>query len=136
MVALRNLSLDSGLPATEIARMTFNPSTASTSSNNLLAYRPSFADHHTSGLAAIFVNIQGVFPCLSGRSSAPICKMFTYEGDGFRNGHAIIESADARLSDDFGDAFGNNIPTFAFALSGCPTMSDDYFPTYAPIVIF
>ena len=129
MVILRNLSLDSGLVATELARMTFNPSTASTSSNNLLAYRPNFADHHTSGLAAIFVNIQGIFPCLSGRSSAPICKMFTYEGDGFRNGHAIIESADT--SDDFGDVFGNNIPTFAFALSGCPTMSDDCFPNSA-----
>ena len=126
MVILRNLSLDSGLPATELARMTFNPSTASTSSNNLLAYHPNFADYHTSGLAAIFVNIQGIFPCLSGRISGPICKVFTYEGDGFRNGHAIIESADS--SDDFGDVFGHNIPTFAFALSGCPTMSDDCFP--------
>ena len=78
MVKLRNLSLDTGLVATEIARMTFNPSTSSTSSNNLLAYCPNFADYHTSGLAAIFVNIQGIFPCLSGRISGPICKVFTY----------------------------------------------------------
>ena len=107
--------------------MIFNPSAPSTSSNNLLAYRPNFADFHTSGLAAIFVNIQGIFPCLS-REAAPICKIFTYEDDGFRNGHTIIEGGDGSI--DFGDAFGNNIPTFAFAFSGCPTMSNDCFPTY------
>ena len=124
-VVLKNLSVATGQHTNEIARMTFNPSISSTSSNNLLAYRPSFADWHTSGLAAIFVNIQGIFPCLS---KPPICKIFTYEDDGFRNGHAIIEGGDG--STDFGDAFGNNIPTFAFAFSGCPTMSNDCFPTY------
>lgn len=128
MLVLRNLSAATGLsPTDEIARITdFNPSSSSTSSNNLLAYRPNFVDHHTSGLAAIFLNIRAIFPCLSGRSIAPVCKIFTYEDDGFRNGHAFIESGDS--STDFGDVFGNNIPTFAFALSNCRTMSEECFP--------
>ena len=40
-----------------------NPPEAVTSSNNLLAYRLRFRDIHNSNLAAVFINIEGVFPC-------------------------------------------------------------------------
>ena len=130
-MVLRNLSIGLAFPSDEIARINFNPTSSSTSSNNLLAYRPNFADHHTSGLVAIFINIRDIFPCLGNiRSnvSGPICKIFTYEDDGFRNGHVIIESSVTDTSTQFGAVFGDNIPAFAFALSGCPTMNNDCFP--------
>lgn len=69
----------------------FNSST-NASSNNLLAYYPNYRDAHRSGLAAMFINMPVAFPCLEGVSSyLPVCKVFTYEDDGFRGGRAIIE---------------------------------------------
>ena len=68
-VVLQNISgNDIGYKVgTDIATLNnFNPLTASTSTNNLLAYRPNYQDSHTSGLAALFVNIEGVFPCVAG----------------------------------------------------------------------
>jgi len=69
-----------------------NPSQPSTSMDNTLAYRPNFADYHQSGLAGVFLNLERIFPCISDKY--PICRMFTYEKDGFNSGKAIIEAAD------------------------------------------
>ena len=120
----RNLSIATGSPADEIARMNFDPSCSSTSSNGLLAYRPRFSDAHTSSLGVIFVNVQANFPCLSGARYPVICNLFTYDDDGLRNGHATIEAGDTH---SFGGVFGTN-STLAIGFSGCPTMSNDCFP--------
>ena len=53
-----------------------DPSMPEISSNNLLAYRPRYADLHKSNLAALFINLEGVFPCLTstgytGQSATP-----------------------------------------------------------------
>ena len=125
---LRNISESTGGVTNTIATLTsFNPSSSSTSSNNLLAYRPNFNDHHTSGLAAFFVNMNGVYPCLAGPTgNVPICKLFTYEEDGFRNGRAVIDAADG--GNNFAIFGGNNLATFGFAISGCATMNNACFP--------
>lgn len=61
----------------------FDPSIPSTV-KNLLAYCPNYTDVHMSGLAGMFVNIEGLFPCVTGLPEyQPICKLFTFEGDGF-----------------------------------------------------
>jgi hypothetical protein len=82
--------------STELAAVSLtNPSQAMTSSNNLLAYRPRFADYHNSNLAGVFINMEGVFPCLQSLSSyGPICQVVSHEEDGFRSGKALIGAAD------------------------------------------
>ena len=95
----------------------FNPAAASTSPNNLLAYRPNFSGLHGSNLGAFFINIGAHYPCLG--SGAAVCSVFTFEEDGFRGGRALISAADS----------GNNFPifgrtpTFGFAISGCPQIT-------------
>ena len=105
----------------------FNPSTSSNSSNNLLAYRPNYNDFHTSGLAVIFVNIEKAFPCVAGTPEYhPVCKTFTNDEDGLRNGQPIVDAADR--GNDI-TIFGSNSAVFAFAIMGCSTMNTDCFPT-------
>ena len=101
---------------------------SATSSNNLLAYRPNY-----SGLTGFFINLDGVFPCISGRAwpdTPPPCSRFTYEEDGFNGGRAISQAGD----------MGNNfrifsstedIPTYGLAVSGCNT--NDCFPAWYAI---
>ena len=106
----------------------FDPSIPSTV-NNLLAYRPNYTDNiiHKSGLAGMFVNIEGLFPCVVGPPEyQSVCKLFTFEGDGFRNGHTVIDAADRGNNFDFFN--GTNIATYGFAFTGCPTFSTECFP--------
>ena len=107
--------------ATELAIVSLsNPSQAVTSSNNLLAYRPRFADTHTSNLAGIFINMEGVFPCLQSLSNYnPICQVFTGEEDGFRGGRALIDAGD--ISNNL-RVFSSTsqISTYGFAIQECP----------------
>lgn len=106
----------------------FNPSTSSTSAKNLLAYRPNYNDSQANGLAVIFVNIEGVFPCVAGTPEYyPVCKIFTYDEDGLRNGRAIVDAADCGNNIKI---FGNNLAIFAFAIAGCSTMDTECFPIY------
>ena len=120
-VEIRNVSTYTGGASQPIATLTnFNPATSSTSSNNLLAYRPNYNDHHSSGLAAFFVNIEQVFPC----NPSATCSLFTHEEDGFRNGRAVINAADG--GNDF-RVFGQGITTFGFAFSGCSQMTTSCF---------
>ena len=132
-IELRNISAATGQHAgggsDVIATITgFNPSNSATV-GNLLAYRPNFRDLHTSGLAGLFVNLEGVFPCIVGTPEYhPVCKLFTYEEDGFRNGRAVIDAAD--IGNNFNVFTGTNRATFGFAFSGCPTFTNDCLPNF------
>ena len=75
-----------------------------TSGNNLFAYRPQFQDRQNSGLAGLFINLEGVFPCLAPLTNySPICRVYTDEDDGFRGGRDVIDTAD----------IGNDIQVFS-----------------------
>jgi hypothetical protein len=133
-IQLRNISSATGQHAggssDVIATISsFNPSNSATASN-LLAYRPRYVDLHTSGLAGLFVNLEGVFPCIVGTPEYhPVCKLFTYEEDGFRNGRAAIDAAD--IGNNFNIFSGGNQATFGFAFTGCPTFTNDCFPSFS-----
>ena len=117
--------------ATQLAAITISSSSLSvTSPNNLLAYRPRFDDHHDSNLAGIFINLEGVFPCLESLSNYyPICCVFSEEEDGFRNGRALIDAGD--IGNDFRVFNPNsNILTYGIAIQECPELTTSCFPTY------
>lgn len=95
---------------------------AYTSSNNMVAYRPRYNDAHNSNMAILFINLQALFPCLSGANFHPACSLFTSEEDGFRGGRSIIQAA------DIGNNFrifssSTNFETFGFGVSGCTTFT-------------
>ena len=117
--------------ATELATVSLsNPSQAVTSSNNLLAYRPQFADDHNSNLAGVFINMEGVFPCLQSLSNYhPICQVFSEEEDGFRGGRALIGAGD--IGNNF-RVFSSTsrISTYGVAIQECPEFNTTCFPLY------
>lgn len=108
----------------------FNSSQAETSSNNILAYRPRFSNYHRSNLAGVFINLESVFPCIEQLTKYnPICRSFTDEEDGFRNGRALIDAA------DLGNSFrifssSRNISTYGLAIQDCPEFNATCFPNY------
>jgi len=116
-LALGHFNSSTGTWGAKITEISIaNPSQPSTSTDNTLAYRPNFADYHQSGLAGVFLNLENIFPCIS--DEYPICRIFTYEEDGFNNGKAIIEA------EDIGNNFRvfsstENILTYGFAFQGC-----------------
>ena len=116
------------------AQLSILNSSAPEISNNLLAYYPNYTDTHTSGIAALFFNLVVAFPCLNALSSyPPICKVFTFDDDGFHNGRAIIEASDT----------GNNLSifngtvkgVFGFGFSGCPEFTEDCYPRFAEYIV-
>ena len=117
--------------ATKLATLSLsNSSQAVTSSNNLLAYQPRFADIHNSNLAGVFINIGGVFPCLQSLSIyLPICQVFSEEEDGFRDGKALIGASDH--GNDF-RVFSSTstILTYGVAIQECPEFTTSCFPAY------
>ena len=105
-----------------------NPSQPATSSNNLLAYRPKYLDGHSSDLAGIFINLDGVFPCSVGHGM-PICGRFTQEEDGFNKGKALLQAADG--GNNFGGIFGSSSTrVYGFAFQGC---EENCFPAWYEI---
>ena len=117
--------------STELASVSLaSTSQAVTSTNNLLAYRPRFTDYHNSGLAGVFINMEGVFPCLQSLSNYnPICQIFSDEEEGFRGGKALIGAGDT----------GNNfqvfsstsdILTYGVAIQDCPEWTTSCFPVF------
>ena len=117
--------------AMQLAQVTISDSSrAQTSPNNLLAYRPRYHDPHNSNLAGVFINLEGVFPCLAPLTNyQPICRVFTEEEDGFRGGKALIDSA------DFGNSVrvfssSSNILTYGIAIQQCPEFNTACFPEY------
>ena len=115
--------------AAELAAISLsNPSQAVTSSNNLLAYRPRFADAHNSNLAGVFINMEGMFPCLQSLSNyVPICQVFSDEEDSFRGGKALIGAGDGgnhlRVFSTTSD-----ILTYGVAVQDCPEFNATCFP--------
>ena len=94
-----------------------DPSQPATSSNNLLAYRPNYSDYHSSGLAGLFINLDGVFPCNAGHG-IPTCGRFTVEEDGFNKGKALLQAADG--GNNFGGIFGSSSTrVYGFAFQEC-----------------
>ena len=113
-------------------------SQAATSSNNLLAYRPRFTDDHSSNLAGVFINLEGVFPCLEQVTTSQkyhqICHVFTNEEDGFRSGKALIDAADTGNSFHIFNSF-SAILTYGLAIQGCPEFNRTCFPSWQAISV-
>ena len=135
MTSSRTLELRSA-GGTVLASISLSdPSQPVTSSNNMLAYRPTYDDLHKSGLAGIFVNIREVFPCLDEVPDpySPSCTTVTDEEDGFRQGRAIIDFGD--LGNNVRGVFSSSsdIPTYAMALQDCPTITADCLYQYFQI---
>ena len=106
-----------------------------TSSNNLLAYRPRYRDVHNSNLAAIFINLEGVFPCLVPLTDYyPICSVYSEDQDGFRGGKAIIGASD---SGNTFHIFSNsaNIKTYSIAVQNCPELTPACLPLWHKITV-
>ena len=104
-----------------------NPSRPATSSNKLLAYRPRYSAAHQSGVGAIFLNIEAIFPCMNSSPHPPVCGRMTSEEDGFFRGRPFIEAADN----------GNNfqifsttegIKTYGIAVKGCAELNANCWP--------
>ena len=130
MLWLRRFWSSNGTASATIAEVSIaDPSAPSTSTNNMLAYRPNYADYHGSGLAAVFLNIDKIFPCASGQ--APFCRMFTYNEEGFSKGKAILEAADTGSSFRIFSSTAN-INTYGFAFQGCNQLNgaNGCMPTY------
>ena len=70
----------------------------SITTNNFMFYRPWFNDGMGSNLAALFLNLEAIFPCIVSVSRVgayyPICHAFTDEEDGFRGGRSILDTGD------------------------------------------
>ena len=109
-------------------------SQAATSSNNLLAYRPRYNDLHNSNLAGIFINLEGVFPCIVPLTNLfpIICHLSSGEEDGFRGGKALIGSSDR--GNNF-NMFGSTNFTYGIAVQGCPELNNTCFPTFLEISV-
>ena len=121
--------------STKLAEITITSAQAATSSNNLLAYRPRYSDGHNSNLAGIFINLEGIYPCIASLTNYyPICTVFSEEEDGFRGGKALIHSA------DFGNHFrifssSTNYKTYGIAIQDCPELTTTCFPDYHALTV-
>ena len=110
-------------------------SAARTSGNNLFAYRPRFQDRQNSGLAGIFINLEGVFPCLAPLTDYyPICRVYTDEDDGFRGGRDLIDLGD--IGNDV-RVFSQtqDILTYGVAIQNCPTLSTACWTNYVSLSV-
>ena len=116
----------------QLAQITISDSSQDqTSPNNLLAYRPRYNDGHNSNLASVFINLEGVFPCLATLTSYfPICGVFTEEEDGFRNGKVFIDSGD--IGNNFRVAIQHlqQHSDLWYCNPNCPEFDATCFPTY------
>lgn len=93
---------------------------AQPSTGSLLAYRPKYYGLHKTGLGAIFVNLDKLYPCAKG--AQPVCGTFSFEEDGFVKGKAIVEAG------DIGNNFRifsakSNIRTYGLVFQGCPILN-------------
>jgi hypothetical protein len=124
--------------STELAAVSLtNSSQAMTSSNNLPAYRPRFADVHNSNLAGVSLiwKESGVFPCLQSLTTDNlICQMFSHEEDGFRSGKALIGAG------DIGNHFcvfstNSDVLTYGVAVQDCPEFNTTCLPIRHSFII-
>lgn len=106
-----------------------DPSVPQTGANNVVAYRPNFADLHGSNLGALFFNLEAIFPCIPSDLRYAHCTLFTTEEDGFHFGVPIIQAADR------GNNFrifstSESILTYAIAVQGCPQLNETCLPAW------
>ena len=113
-----------------------NGQTAKTST--ILAYRPRYMDRYQTGLGAIFINLNQLFPCIANTVINPVCRRFTQDEDGFFNGKTITEGADG--GNDI-NIFPNNARTYGFVFESCPYLNGNngclrnYFQTFVTCFI-
>ena len=98
-----------------------NPSSPTTSSNKLLAYRPQFNEWHNSNLAGIFLNAKEL------TCGSTLCTILGGDEDGFNKGQVLIGAGDG------GNAFKvfsstKDIPTYGVALNGCSKINQTCLP--------
>ena len=106
-----------------------------TSGNGIFAYRPRFQDRQNSGLAAYFINLEAVFPCLVPLTEYyPICRVYTDEDDGFRRGRDLIDAAD--IGNDL-RIFSStqNILTYGVAIQNCPVLNVDCWSHWTSLAV-
>ena len=106
-----------------------------TSTNGIFAYRPRFQDRQNSGLAAFFINLEAVFPCLVPLTDYyPICRVYTDEDDGFRRGRDIIDAAD--IGNDL-QIFSTteSILTYGVAIQNCPILNTDCWSHFTSLAV-
>ena len=107
-----------------------NPALRSTSSNNLLAYRPNYNDAHAgnSNLGVVFLNLNGIFPCVPPETRIP-CGVVALEEDAFSGGQVFLQAIDR------GNSFrifssSQNLYTYGMAVQGCPQLTTSCWPTH------
>lgn len=106
-----------------------------TSGNGIFAYRPRFQDRQNSGLAAFFVNLEAVFPCLAPLTDYyPICRVYTDEDDGFRRGRDLIDTADTG-NDIRVFSTTDTILTYGVAIQNCPILNTDCWSHYTSLSV-
>ena len=101
-------------------------------SSTYLAYRPNYNDVHGSGLAGMFINMAGIFPCIA--NDSPVCRIFTFDEDGFNEGRAFIESGD---NGGHFQMFSTSpyTATYGFAIQDCTQMDPSCLRNYLQLVI-
>ena len=106
-----------------------------TSGNGIFAYRPRYQDRQNSGLAAYFINLEAVFPCLAPLTEYyPICRVYTDEDDGFRRGRDLIDAAD--IGNDLRIfSTTDNILTYGVAIQNCPVLNTDCWSHYTSLAV-
>lgn len=101
------------LPSGATTRLTISDTSASAkSADNKVAYEPNYADHHNSGLGALFLNLDAIFPCIQSLPNPgymPSCTRMTDDEDGFLGGRAVIQAGDG----------GNNMRIFNTRCGEC-----------------
>ena len=107
-----------------------NPALSRTSSDNLLAYRPNYNDGHAgnSNLGIIFLNLNGIFPCVPLETRIP-CGVVAMEEDAFNSGQVFIQAIDR------GNSFrifssSQNLYTYGMAVQGCSQLTTSCWPTH------
>ena len=109
-----------------------DPSVASTGANNLIAYRPRYADTHGSNVGALFFNVPGIFPCLQ---RAPHgfhlpCFPVSAEDDGFLGGRAIISAIDGGNEFRIFSPSAPYVLTYGLAFQDCPEINTTCLPRF------
>ncbi|XP_019851978.1 PREDICTED: uncharacterized protein LOC109581919 [Amphimedon queenslandica] len=84
--------------------------------SNILAYRPNFNTHNLK-LAAVFINLENLFPCIKkGQNYVPSCTSLTQGEGGFNKGRPLLQAGDT--GNNF-KVFSATTSTYGFAFSGC-----------------
>ena len=109
-----------------------NPALNRTSSDNLLAYRPNYNDNHAgnSNLGVIFLNLNGIFPCVPPETRIP-CGIVALEEDAFSGGQVFIQAIDRGNNFRIFSSL-QNLYTYGIAVTrqGCSQLTTSCWPSY------